>query len=223
MRETFEPVLLARKAARLRRETENPHIRARTDKGLSPKMMFARAIVRPIKMLIFSPIVLALALFCAFVFGLIFLLYTTFPAVFELQYGFSPGVSGLSYLGIGIGMLVGLILFSILSDKILKKKTGSENAKPEYRLPLMIWFAPLTPVGFFWYGWSAQAQTHWIVPIIGTAFIGIGSLFVVVSQKVAHQLFILAQLTKNRFRRKCTWLMHSGRRALLLVLLLTQC
>jgi MFS family permease len=124
--------------------------------------------------------VLLLSLFCAFVFGLIFLLFTTFPMVFEEQYGFSAGVSGLSYLGLGIGMGLGLVLFGALSDKLLQKNRQGESAKPEGRLQLMVWFCPLVPIGFFWYGWSAYEHTHWIVPILGTFFIGLGSLFVII-------------------------------------------
>jgi predicted MFS family arabinose efflux permease len=78
------------------------------DRGLTPRQLFLRAITRPTKFLILSPIVLLLSLLCAFVFGLLFILFTTFPMVFEEQYHFSVGVSGLSYLGIGIGMAVSL-------------------------------------------------------------------------------------------------------------------
>ena len=38
--------------------------------------------------------------------------------------------------------------------------------------------APPLPIGFFFFGWTAQYKTHWILPIIGTSFIGIGALFV---------------------------------------------
>lgn len=34
------------------------------------------------------------------------------------------------------------------------------------------------------YGWSAYYHTHWIVPIIGTAIIGLGSLFVVIPGQI---------------------------------------
>lgn len=27
----------------------------------------------------------------------------------------------------------------------------------------------LVPIGLFWYGWSAEARLHWIMPIIGSA------------------------------------------------------
>ena len=40
----------------------------------------------------------------------------------------------------------------------------------------MVWTAPLIPIGLFWYGWSAKAQAHWIVPIIGSSFVGVGMI-----------------------------------------------
>jgi hypothetical protein len=32
------------------------------------------------------------------------------------------------------------------------------------------------PIGIFLYGWTTYYGVHWIVPIIGTAFIGVGNL-----------------------------------------------
>lgn len=181
MRETYAAVILNRKATNLRKSTGNILWVSKLDTGLAPLALFKRSIIRPMKLLLFSPIVLALSTFCALVFGLTFLLFTTFPLVFGEQYGFSSGITGLSYLGLGVGMIFGLALFSVLSDRMLKAQAGEGVTKPEYRLPLMVYFTPVIPVGFFWYGWSAHAKAHWIVPIIGTGFIGIGSLFVIVS------------------------------------------
>ncbi|MCJ1400067.1 hypothetical protein MMC11_003270, partial [Xylographa trunciseda] len=179
MRETYSMVLLARKTDRLRKETGNLALTSKSDTGLTPRALFAQSVLRPLKLLFCSPIVFSLSAFCAFVFGLTYLLFTTFPIVFEEQYGFSIGLSGLAYLGLGISMIIGVILFSVMSDKMLKKQAGGGAMKPEYRLPLMVYFTPVIPVGFFWYGWSAFAKVHWIVPILGTCFIGIGSLFVI--------------------------------------------
>ena len=89
-----------------------------------------------------------------------------------------------AYLGLGIGMFSGLALFSVLSDKLLGQKQGGAVAAPEQRLILMKWFGPITPLGCFMYGWSAYYHTHWIVPIIGTAIIGIGCLFVVIPGQI---------------------------------------
>lgn len=184
MRETNATVLLQRKAERMRKETGNLKLVPRTARKETPRQMLVRAITRPLKMLIFSPIVLLVSLYTGLMFGLIFLLFTTFPTVFQEVYGFDAGTSGLAYLGLGIGMMVGLVLFSILSDKLLGQKQGGSVPKPEQRLILMKWLGPITPLGCFMYGWSAYYHTHWIVPILGTFIVGLGSLFVVIPGQI---------------------------------------
>ncbi|MCJ1403547.1 hypothetical protein MMC11_006770 [Xylographa trunciseda] len=185
MRETFEPVLLERKAVQLRKTTGNDELRARTfNKDLTPRQLLARAFMRPTKMLLFSPIVLLLSIYCAFMFGLIFLLFTTFPAVFAERYGFGPGVAGLAYLGLGLGMIFSLGLFAVLSDKLLHQPRGGTIERPELRLLLMMWLSPMVPIGFFWYGWSAQYSSQWIVPILGTFLIGLSSLLILMPAQI---------------------------------------
>ncbi|KAI1104254.1 MFS general substrate transporter [Jackrogersella minutella] len=179
LRETNATVLLQRKTERLRRETGNNKLTSKLDRKLSPSELLARSIVRPAKMIIFSPVTLFLSLYGGVLFGLVFLLFTTFPSVFEGQYGFSPSSAGLAYLGLGLGMLSGLVLFMLLSDKLLGQVANGTVAKPEKRLILMKWFAPVTPLGCFLYGWSAYYQVHWIVPEIGTYIMGLGALFVI--------------------------------------------
>lgn len=190
MRETYTLVILGRKTERLRKETGNLDLRSKLDVGLSPKDFFVRSIIRPAKMLIFSPIVLWTAIYVGVVYGYMYLLFTTFTLVFERSYGFSSGSVGLSFMGIGIGSLTGLIIFAWGSDRMLKRRTeqadaitaaaGQQSAgmKPEYRLPMIIPSLVLIPGGFFMYGWTAQYHVHWIVPIIATSFIGIGNIAV---------------------------------------------
>ncbi|UPK93040.1 hypothetical protein LCI18_003975 [Fusarium solani-melongenae] len=164
LHETNAAVLLKWKAARLRKETGNAALVSKMDKGLAPRQLFLRAITRPTKLLFLSPIVLLLSLLCAFVFGLLFILFTTFPAVFEEQYHFSAGISGLSYLGVGIGMIVSLGAYATVSDKL--QKALGDSPKPEGRLKPMIWAMPAVPIGIFWYGWAAEKQTHWILYLV---------------------------------------------------------
>ncbi|KAI1421371.1 major facilitator superfamily domain-containing protein [Xylaria sp. FL1777] len=178
MRETSATILLQRKTARLIKETGNDKLVPRTATGETPKQVFLKAIVRPVKMLLFSPIVLLMSLYSGALFGLIFLLFATFPVVFEETYGFSTGISGLAYLGLGLGFVSGLVLFAVLSDKQLDQKKEGAIAQPEKRLILMRWIAPVAPLGCFIYGWTAQFHVHWIVPIIGTFVVGFGALFV---------------------------------------------
>lgn len=180
--ETYPYILLERKTKRLREETGNPNLRSALDTGRTPRDLFAFSIFRPLKMLL-SPIVFSLSLYAAVVYSYLYLCFTTFEVVFGSQYGFSSGQSGVATLGLGIGAVLGIIGCAASSQKIsahLTEKNGGD-ARPEYRLPPMIVGAFVTPVGLFWYGWSAQAKTHWIVPILGTALIGVGMILTYVS------------------------------------------
>lgn len=176
MKETSHGILLEQKTKRLRQETGNQNLRSKLDSGLTPAQNFRRAIVRPTKMLLFSPIVLLLSIYMAVVYGYLYLLFTTLTSVYEEVYHWNSGVAGLSYLGIGIGMFIGLFSFAATSDRtvtaLMKKK--NTDRKPEYRLPVMMIGALLVPIGLFWYGWSADKQIHYIMPIIGTGFVGAG-------------------------------------------------
>jgi hypothetical protein len=173
-RETYSPTLLQRKTNRLKKETGNENLRSAMDSGLSPGDLFKRSIVRPTKMLLLSPIVLVLSIYMGVTYGYLYLLFTTISSVFEGQYHFSQGSVGLTFLGIGIGSLGGLLIFGIASDRILKHMAKKGEMKPEYRLPPLVPGAFLIPIGLFWYGWTAEAKVHWILPIIGTCFVGLG-------------------------------------------------
>ncbi|KAI9692362.1 MAG: hypothetical protein M1822_006593 [Bathelium mastoideum] len=176
LKETSGIAILAAKTRRLRRETGNPQLRSRLDNGLSPRDLFLRSIVRPTKMLTRSPIVFLLSLYVAVVYAYLYLLFTTFTPVYEEQYGFSLGTAGLSYLGIGVGAFSGQFVNTHFGNRLVRGRMERGTFKPEHRLPLMVPGAICVPVGLFWYGWSAQARTHWIVPIIGTGFVGFGLL-----------------------------------------------
>lgn len=62
MRESYAPVLLARKAARLEKETGSK-MRSKHDTGKTLTQAIKAAIIRPAKLLLVSPIVLLLALY----------------------------------------------------------------------------------------------------------------------------------------------------------------
>lgn len=176
LRESYPPVLLERKAERLRKETGNENLRSKLASPLSPRALFKVSIVRPMKLLLFSPIVLALSTYMAVVYGYLYLLFTTITEVYEGQYHFSQGTVGLTYLGIGVGSLFGVIIFGIASDRIVKAKSKTGEMKAEYRLPPMIPGSFIIPIGLFLYGWTADKHVFWIAPIIGTGLVGLGLL-----------------------------------------------
>jgi len=205
MRESYAPILLERKVARLRKETGNPLLRSKLDIGLSPKDYFKRGIVRPFKLLTRDPISIVFGLYIAVVYGYLYLMFTSITQVFTAGYGFSPSNVGLVFLGLGVGSMIGVLYFSIASDRTIKRKaaeadiladaagTEREGMKPEYRLAPLRVGAIVMPLGFFIYGWTAEYphKIHWIVPILSHVIIGIGNLIIF----LALQLYLVDAFT----------------------------
>ncbi|RDW87742.1 hypothetical protein BP5796_03436 [Coleophoma crateriformis] len=179
MRETYAPVILGRKAARLRKSTGNPAYHSRLSSDLTTKQLFAHSIMRPVKMFCFSPIVAAMCIYIAVMYGLLYILFTTFTFVFEGVYGFSTSSAGLAFIGSGIGTFCGLAFVAGFSDRTLKRRAAKgKTITPEDRLPFLITVpaALSLPIGLFMYGWGVEYRVHWILAQIGTTFIGFGMI-----------------------------------------------
>ena len=130
-------------------------------------------------MLLRSPIVGILALYVSITYSYMYILFTTFTNVFQGQYHFNTGAAGLAYLGLGVGFVIAQALLGMFSDRYLKRQKHNQGElKPEFRLLPLTGAGLLVAIGLIWYGWSVDKHTHWIVPVVGTAFASIGILFV---------------------------------------------
>lgn len=212
-RETYAPILLENKARKLRKETGNANLRSKLDSGLTPKAYFQRGIVRPFKLIIFSPVCIACGVYIGIAYAYLYVLFTSLTPLFMENYGFNTIEAGLSFLGLGVGSISGLAYFSTSSDRYIKKKAAQEDEraaaegrprggmKPEYRLPPLKLGAIILPVGLFIYGWTAEYNVHWIVPIMGTALIGLGNIVIFMVNPLPPPSTLLAH---SRSRFKCT-------------------
>ncbi|ETS84441.1 hypothetical protein PFICI_02466 [Pestalotiopsis fici W106-1] len=188
VKETFAPVLLARKTKKLQEKTGHSNLQPRLQKNVTARHRLWLSIVRPTKMLFTSLILFLLCLYISLVYTIMFILFTTFTEVFEGQYGFSTAISGLVYLGWGVGSIIGQALYTLWTNHFVSQRLEKGSFKPEDRLPLMVPGGLLLSLGLIWYGWSAQAQVHWIVPMIGTAFAAIGLTIVFVSHELPEKI-----------------------------------
>ncbi|PSR80518.1 major facilitator superfamily domain-containing protein [Coniella lustricola] len=179
LRETYAPVILERKAARLRKQTGVMDYHSSLQLEGTSKQIFMAALLRPARLLILVPVVTSVCVYIAVVYGLMYILFTTFTFVYEETYHFSSEGSGLSFIAGGVGNLLGLAYVSILSDRLVQRRIARNlPSVPESRLhPLLI--VPTTillPVGLIIYGWTAYYRVHWIVPMIGTGIMGWGMI-----------------------------------------------
>ncbi|KAG2150965.1 MFS polyamine transporter [Suillus clintonianus] len=184
LRETYAPLLLARKAERIRKfesmDAEKvPYKEIRTVfevQGRSRRTIMTTALSRPFALFVREPIVQLLGVYMAYLYGTIYLFLTTIPSIFQGVYHQSVGIAGLNYIALGVGLVVASQLNARTLDKIyvhLKSKHGGVG-KPEFRLPAMLVGTILLPIGCLTAGWTTEAHTHWIAPDIGIALVGAG-------------------------------------------------
>ena len=174
--ETSEARFLGKKARRLRQETGQHHHTEYEGPNMTLSTKIKTNFARPTMLLLTQPILQLVSVFLAYNFGILYFVLSTFASLFTKQYGQSTAQSGLHYLALAIGYLLAECVGAKLTDDLwayLKKRAHGSTA-PEYRVPLMIPGGILMPIGLFWYGWSAQAKLHWIMPDIGAAIFGCG-------------------------------------------------
>nr|XP_036586331.1 polyamine transporter 3 [Colletotrichum truncatum]KAF6796738.1 polyamine transporter 3 [Colletotrichum truncatum] len=174
MRETYAPVLLERKAQRLRKATGNNEFRTAAG-NVDGNKRIKQAISRPLKFLLATPIVSIIAFYVGISYGIFYLLIATFSFVYNTQYNFSQSAAGLSFLPAGLGMMVGSLAFGPLQDYLVLRAKARVGPEEKYRSEerLTPWLTvPLglaLPFGLLLYGWTTFYQVHWIVPMAGVA------------------------------------------------------
>ncbi|KAI1175058.1 major facilitator superfamily domain-containing protein [Nemania sp. FL0916] len=175
--ETSHKALIQRKVNLLERELGRSLKNCYdTSRGQSTGKTLMSGLTRPLKMLFLSPIVFLLSLYVAFIYGVLYLLYTTITPVFEDTYGFNVDIAGLVYLSLGFGNVVGWIVCTFLSDRTIVRLAQANDGvfEPEMRLTISIPFGIFLPITLFWYGWSADAHAHWASTLFSLIPYGLG-------------------------------------------------
>ncbi|EUC39954.1 hypothetical protein COCMIDRAFT_110054 [Bipolaris oryzae ATCC 44560] len=178
VKESNAEIILQRKSEQLQKINPTLVPRSEADQSHS-KLSFYELIlpvVRPWKLLFRSPVSAILCLYMAYVYGLLYLLFTTISSVFTSKYGWSISQSSLVYISIGVGFFIGLAVHGVLSAALLKKSLRANNDifEPEMRLEVCKILGFLVPMTFFWYGWAADKGVHWAISVVGLLPFGIG-------------------------------------------------
>lgn len=175
--ETYAPVLLMEKAARLRFATKNWAIHAKQEEvQLDMHLLMTKYISRPILLFCTEPIVTLVAVYMALIYGLLYLLLTAYALVFEGVYHMSAGVGNLMFFATVIGELVAFVVIVFQNRSYIRKLEANNNIPvPEWRLPLVAVGGVFFAVGFFWFGWTSYTgKVHWIVPTLAGLSLGFG-------------------------------------------------
>ncbi|KIJ49144.1 hypothetical protein M422DRAFT_28127 [Sphaerobolus stellatus SS14] len=178
--ETYGPTLLQRRAERLRKETGDESYYAPLD--VNEKSLLRTILVScyfPFKIMIEERMALLLDIWAALMLGILYLTFQAFPIIFGEIHGFSPQFTGLTFLGIGLGMVISLITQPLIWNKVFMREVKKYNGSPppESRLLIGMAGAIITPISLFWLAFTTYRKVHWIVPIIASVPFGTGIIY----------------------------------------------
>ncbi|KAF2965123.1 hypothetical protein GQX73_g8453 [Xylaria multiplex] len=169
--------------------------------------MISTSLTRPFHFLFTEPIVFFFSLWVSFAWAVLYLTFGSIPLVFRRQYGFSIQQSGYIFAAMIIGSIIATT-FGILQENLVQhpnwRGTSTSSSSdsddeviepsshglwvfvrrrfpaesPESRLYFTCFLGVLLPVGLYLFGFSAQPETHWIVPTIGIGFATIGIYYI---------------------------------------------
>lgn len=183
--ETRGPVLVKRRAKRIRKQTGKEYYAQAELETPKFNQLAEEAVLRPLKMLSTEYVVASFTVWSAFCFGTVFLFSQSVSQVYRESYDWPPFLTGAVQSSIVVGESLGL-LASIPQDRLFFRSAKRNKERPgqpipESRLYLSIvgGFLGLM-AGNFWYGSASSPDLPWILPTVGLALVGFG-IFTVVS------------------------------------------
>ena len=189
--ETLEPLCLLKKAKHLRQTTGDQRYKAVTElQKVDWAKKTEQALLMPFKLFFFEPMLIAVTLYISFVYGVLYLLFEAFPAVYMKVHGMNPGDTGLTFLGYFSGTLIGALLYAFVINPMYSKKLKTAQAKhgpsynhlpPEERLLASMIGGPVLLVALFWFAWTSFSHVTVWAPIVASAFIGFAILVIFLS------------------------------------------
>ncbi|KAK4687592.1 MFS transporter, DHA1 family, multidrug resistance protein, partial [Tremellales sp. Uapishka_1] len=179
--ETFAPYILTQKAKHLRKETGRWALHSQAEmKDTHFKVFVHQNLALPIRMVATEPMVTVICLYNSLTYGVLYMLFSFIPLIYEDIRGWNTLVGALPFLSVFLGCLtaagINLAYAHLVFAPHLDRHGG--KAAPEMRLPPMMIGSILFPVGFFIVGWTSKASIQWFPSLVGFYFIGTSFLLI---------------------------------------------
>lgn len=105
--ETYAPILLKKKAARLRKEHNSNSYRAAHELERIPLSTTLKvSLCRPFIMMFKETIILCMSIYLSFIYSLLYLLFFAFPIAFEEVRGWNPGTTGTAFVAVMVSSMI---------------------------------------------------------------------------------------------------------------------
>ncbi|KAK2678527.1 Major facilitator superfamily [Fusarium oxysporum f. sp. vasinfectum] len=173
--ESYAPILLARKAHKLRLQTQDWALHAKHEEwDVSFKELYQKYFIRPFQMMA-TPICLLMSLYASFVYGILYANLESFSIEYQEVRQWGPVVGTLPFITLLIGILCAAAV-NIYNNKYYRRKLmeNGYRAVPEARLPPMMLGGIVFTAGQFLFAWTSSPSVNYWPSIIGIALTGLG-------------------------------------------------
>lgn len=176
--ETYAPVILKRKAARLRKETGNPKIMTEQEaQGVSMSEMMRACLLRPLYFSVTEPVLVATCFYVCLIYSLLYAFFFAFPVIFGELYGYKDNLVGLMFIPIVIGALWALATTFYCENKYLQI-VKQRKPTPEDRLLGAKIGAPFAAIALWILGATAYKHIIWVGPASAGLAFGFGMVLI---------------------------------------------
>lgn len=207
MPETYAPIMLRRKAARLNKEHNTDVYISKHDIDQVPfKQQLKTSLLRPFVLMFCEPIILFMSFYLSFIYSLLYALFFAFPIAFEQIRGWNIGMTGVSFCSIILG--IGLAMFAMPFQEILyARHTAREGPSPEARLYPMLVGAIIMPCSLFVFAFTSYKGIHWIGPAVAGVMFGFSMLVIYISANSyivdSYSDYAASAVAAKTFMRSC--------------------
>lgn len=172
--ETYAPVILKRRAAKLRKETGTLNIITEQEQQKLTLRDIARtSLIRPITMIMTEPVLDLMCMYIVLIYAMLYAFFFAYPVIFGKLYGYNDGQIGLMFIPILIGAGFSLMVTPII-EKQFRRICGSRTPTPEDRLMAALIGAPFIPIAFFLLGATSFKHIIWVGPASSGIAFGFG-------------------------------------------------
>ncbi|KAH3666889.1 hypothetical protein OGAPHI_003339 [Ogataea philodendri] len=176
--ETYAPVILKRKAKKLRKETGNPKIMTEQEAvGLSLKELIQTCLYRPLMFALTEPVLDLMCFYVCLIYSLLYAFFFAYPAVFGELYGYGDDLVGMMLIPILIGAFLALLTTPILENYYVKT-TKTRQPTPEDRLIGAMLGSPFPAIALWILGATSYKHIIWVGPASSGLAFGYGMVLI---------------------------------------------
>lgn len=176
--ETYAPVILKKRAKKLRKETGNKNIVTEQEaRPMSFSELLNDCLYRPLKFVVQEPVLVLVCGFVALIYSLLYAFFFAYPVIFNKLYGYKDDKIGMMFIPILIGAALAVgstILIEMRYNELIKRRAPV----PEDRLIGALIGAPFPCIALFILGATSYKHIIWVGPASSGIAFGYGMVLI---------------------------------------------